>query len=203
MITHIFFDLGSTLYDESACIAKRIDGALSQAGAPPREVFIQKVNELAMMSWQSVKDAAEFFGLAVPPWDSSLERLYPGAAEVLEALSKKYSLGVIANQSAGGEARMAERGIRKFFDTVVLSAEAGVAKPDPEIFRLALRLSGCKAENAAMVGDRADNDIAPAKRLGMKTVWVRQGIFAEARFSCLDEGADYIVYNLRELLGIF
>ena len=203
MITHIFFDLGSTLYDESACIAKRIDGALSQAGAPPREVFIQKINELAMMSWQSVKDAAEFFGLAVPPWDSSLERLYPGAAEVLEALSKKYSLGVIANQSAGGEARMAERGIRKFFDTVVLSAEAGVAKPDPEIFRLALRLSGCKAENAAMIGDRVDNDIAPAKRLGMKTVWVRQGMFAEARFSRLDEGADYIVYNLRELLGIF
>ena len=203
MITHIFFDLGSTLYDESACVAKRIEGVLSQAGAPPREVFIQKVNELAMTSWQFTKAAADFYGLSVPHWDSSLERVYPDAAEVLEALSKKYSLGVIANQSAGAEARMEEHGIRKFFDTVVLSAEAGLAKPDPEIFRLALKLSGCKAENAAMIGDRADNDIAPATRLGMKTVWVRQGIFAEARFSRLDEGADYIVYSLRELLGIF
>ena len=36
-------------------------------------------------------------------------------------------------------------------------------------------MAGCQAENAVMIGDRLDNDIAPAKKLGMKTVWIRQG----------------------------
>lgn len=201
MITHLFFDLGSTLYDESACIEKRIDGALSQEGAPPRDVFMRKVYELSATSWQWVKDAAEFFGLTAPKWDSSLETVYPDAFEVLEALSEKYCLGVIANQSAGAEQRMAERGLRRYFDTVVLSAEAGVAKPDPEIFRLALRIADCKPESAAMIGDRLDNDIVPAAGLGMTTVWIKQGMFCDAaRFGVLP---DYIVKSLREVADIF
>lgn len=33
----------------------------------------------------------------------------------------------------------------------------------------------CKPENAVMIGDRIDNDIVPAKQLGMKTIWIKQG----------------------------
>lgn len=35
--------------------------------------------------------------------------------------------------------------------------------------------SGCWPENAVMVGDRIDNDIVPAKKMGMHTIWVKQG----------------------------
>ena len=70
---------------------------------------------------------------------------------------------------------MEERGIRKYFDILILSAEEGVAKPDPEIFRRALERAGCEPDEAVMIGDRLDNDIIPAAKLGMKTVWVRRG----------------------------
>lgn len=43
------------------------------------------------------------------------------------------------------------------------------------IFEIALARSGCRTENAVMVGDWIDNDIVPAKKMGMRTIWVKQG----------------------------
>ena len=53
-----------------------------------------------------------------------------------------------------------------------------------------------------MVGDRLDNDIIPAKALGMKTVWLKNGL-AKYQSSELGEGfADYQISSLTELLQI-
>lgn len=76
---------------------------------------------------------------------------------------------------------------------MIASAEEGVSKPDPRIFEIALGRADCKAEHAVMIGDRIDNDVVPAKKMGMKTVWIRQGrrwvmavtgTRAAARFHC-------------------
>ena len=202
MIKYIFFDLGSTLIDESACVNARIEAALKDPNAPTREEFMKKVRECAKTGWQFVKDAADFYGIAMPKWDSSLERVYPEAVPTLERLYGKFGLGIIANQSLGAGKRMEERGIRKYFDTVILSAEEGVAKPDSKIFLLALERAGLKPEEAAMVGDRLDNDILPAKALGMTTVWVRQGSFIDEK-SYPENIADYTVGNISEIPSIF
>ena len=53
-----------------------------------------------------------------------------------------------------------------------------------------------------MIGDRVDNDIVPAKKLGMKTVWIKQGFGALQEPLSQSEKADYTVNNLSELLGI-
>lgn len=84
-------------------------------------------------------------------------------------------LGVIANQSLGTSERLENLGVRKYLDLIIASAEEGVSKPDRHIFEIALERSSCKPENAVMIGDRIDNDIVPAKQLGMKTIWVKQG----------------------------
>ncbi|MBR4040277.1 MAG: HAD-IA family hydrolase, partial [Clostridia bacterium] len=60
---------------------------------------------------------------------------------------------------------------RKYIDIVVASAEEGVAKPDKRIFEIALERADCKRSEAAMIGDRLDNDIVPANELGMYTIW--------------------------------
>ncbi len=197
MLTHLFFDVGSTLVDESRCEKARFEAALSQPGSPPREVFEECVRRHILGSGTPIKSAAAEFGLSLPPWDSSLETVFPEAPGVLERLSKRYALGVIANQSAGCEKRLRERGIGKFFRTFTLSAEAGVAKPDPEIFLIALREAGCAPENACMIGDRPDNDIAPAACLGMTTVWVRRGLCAGVDPALAGAEPDFVVDSLQ------
>ena len=113
-------------------------------------------------------------------WPSYLEKLYPGVPELLDKLARKYRLGIIANQKPGTEKRLAEFGIREYFEVIASSGEEGIAKPDPELFRIALRRAGCTPEETAMIGDRPDNDIIPAKGLGMCAVWVKQGIHVRA-----------------------
>ena len=53
-----------------------------------------------------------------------------------------------------------------------------------------------------MIGDRLDNDIAPAKQLGMKTVWVRQGFAKYQSVKNIEEQPDYIINSIAEVLDI-
>lgn len=177
MIKWIFFDLGSTLIDETDCIEFRVAETLKQAGAPSKEEFYRQMEYFSSVNMLPYKDTVKKFGLEKVRWLKELEKLYPESKEVLQALHGRYKLGIIANQSAGTEERLVQFGIRDYFDVVVASAEAGVAKPDKGIFELALSQAGCSAREACMVGDRLDNDITPAAEMGMSTVWVRQGWF--------------------------
>ncbi len=53
-----------------------------------------------------------------------------------------------------------------------LSYRIGLTKPDPLFFRTALTELGVSPQDAIMIGDTYQDDIAPAIALGMKTVWV-------------------------------
>lgn len=90
-----------------------------------------------------------------------------------------------------------------FISICLSSAEVGIEKPDPAIFRLALAHARCKPHRTVMIGDRLDNDIRPARSLGWKTIRVLQGF---ARFQCprdrLDE-ADATIMELAELPSLF
>ena len=66
----------------------------------------------------------------------------------------------------------------------------------------ALDAASCRPENAVMVGDRLDNDIRPAKRLGMRTVRIRKGIAGYAGPAGPEEVPDYSVDSLSELLRV-
>ena len=93
-------------------------------------------------------------------------------------------------------------GLGQYFSVIASSAELGVSKPDSEIFLQALAMADCKPENAVMVGDRLDNDIRPAKELGMKTIQIRKGIAVYANLSCGAEVPDFTVDSLSEILSI-
>jgi len=90
-----------------------------------------------------------------------------------------------------------------FVEACLASAEVGLEKPDPAIFRFALSRAGCSPAEAVMIGDRLDNDIRPARLQGWKTVRILQGF---ARFQSprdqFDE-ADATVAELGELLPLF
>ena len=197
----IFFDLGATLVDESDVYKSRCEYAINQLNIEPEE-FMNRVYEEAKVSPTPIRTAAKAYGVTLPEWDNSMEKLYDAAYGVLSALHGRYKLGIIANQSLGTQERIDKWGIGQFFDVVIASAEAGCAKPDPGIFTMALRKAGCKAEDAVMIGDRLDNDIIPAKKLGMKTVWVRQGYAIYQNIDDESKRPDLIVDTIEELKGL-
>ena len=202
-IKWIFFDLGSTLIDEGDCIEYRIAETLKQSGAPSKEEFYKQMEYFASVNMLSYKDTVKKFGLENVRWVKELEKLYPESREVLQALHGRYKLGIIANQSAGTEERLVQFGIRDYFDVVVASAEAGVAKPDKRIFELALSQAGCSVSEACMVGDRLDNDIAPAAEMGMYTVWVRQSWFGMGNVDLMPFKPNVTVDSISEVAEIF
>lgn len=174
MIRWLFFDLGSTLIDETDCQAEWVRRTVAGTGVS-FEDFEAAYCRFAGQNLDGFNEACKLFGLKKGVWPGELERLYPETEGLLRALAERYSLGVIANQNAGLKKRLESRGIGGYFKVIVGSGDAGTAKPDLEIFRAALGQAGCPPSEAVMIGDRLDNDIAPAQALGMATLWVRQG----------------------------
>ena len=199
-IKWIFFDLGSTLIDESDCVEYRIQELLKQPNAPSRETLERRMIELASQNRLPYKDAAAEFGLETVKWPKHLEKMYEGVQELLEKLIVRYRLGIIANQSMGTEQRLVNYGIRQYFDIILSSAEAGMSKPDLKIFETALDRAECIPKNAYMIGDRLDNDIEPAAQLGMHTIWVKQASFAYGNLNLIRHKPDHIVDRVTDVL---
>lgn len=199
----LFFDIGSTLIDESECYKRRYRKAVTGT-AIRAEDFEEKVIEFSKQNLNGTHEAAKFFGIKLPPWHNEAEKPYTDAESVLKQLTiRGYRLGIIANQSLGTKDRLSSWGLLRYFNLVLASAEEGVSKPDLEIFHRALTAANCLPDNAVMIGDRLDNDIAPAKKIGMKTVWIKQGLGGLASAIHKNEQADYEIEKLSELLTFF
>ena len=200
-IKWIFFDIGSTLVDESVVYERRFK-AISKLANASKEYVFQKAIEFYKNNRKGDLEVINLFGVNMPKWESQYEMLFDDTELCLRVLSSKYKIGIIANQDYGTENRLINFGIRQYIDVIIASAEEGVAKPDKRIFELALNRTNCKAEHAVMIGDRIDNDIIPAKEMGMKTVWIKQGMGKYWKISNDYENADFVIDNLSELLTI-
>ncbi len=85
-----------------------------------------------------------------------------------------FHLGIITNAAdARDVARIIDgRNLRDYFETIVISADLGVRKPDPRIFEVALQRTGSSPETSVMVGDTLGADILGAHRVGMRGIWI-------------------------------
>ncbi len=203
-IEWIFFDIGSTLVDESVAFRKRVEKTVANTNISYDDFYIKMV-EISKHNQNGYHKALEYYGLTMAPWNSDDEFVYPDAEKCLRKLSEKYKIGIIANQIFGSEERLEKIGLLKYINLVVASAEEGVANPDLRIFEIALSKADCKADESVMVGDRLDNDIVPANKIGMKTVWIKQGFGGLAVPKSEDENSDYTIRDLRgleDILGI-
>lgn len=102
------------------------------------------------------------------------QRLMPNALEVLTRFSRQYSLGLLTNGSPRFQrAKLEYSGLGKYFNTVVVSGEHGIGKPDPRIFKIVLDGLGAAPSTAVMVGNSLERDIQGARRAGVRSVWLR------------------------------
>jgi HAD superfamily hydrolase (TIGR01549 family) len=216
-IRWLFFDLGNTLVSEETATEarlRRVVGGFERHGRRCSIEDIRSALERASAEFAPRLLTAAIAKLTDDPdlrravetshsYPKELEALYEGAGQVLRALSQHYRIGVIANQSTGTKQRLNNWGLMPLISICLASAELGLEKPDPAIFRLALSRAECAPEEAVMIGDRLDNDIRPARLQGWKTIRVLQGF---ARFQApRDEfdQADATVARLTELLPLF
>lgn len=200
-IEWIFFDVGSTIVDEHLAYEHRMREIADLANTAYSNIY-----ETAMEFYKQNKkgdlETAKLLGVELPKWHKEDEMLYGDASKCLEILSSRYKIGIIANQSLGTKERLEQHGVLQYIDLVIASAEEGVAKPDKKIFAIALERSNCKSYNAVMIGDRIDNDIIPAKLLGMHTIWIKQGFGQYWNITKEVEKADYVVHRLMEICNI-
>jgi HAD superfamily hydrolase (TIGR01509 family) len=92
----------------------------------------------------------------------------PGAIEALEQLrGRGLDLAVVSNWDVGLPEHLERIGADRLFSAVVTSAEAGAAKPDPKVFRLALERLAVEPARALHVGDE-DEDEQGAAAVGMR-----------------------------------
>jgi len=102
-------------------------------------------------------------------WD-----LYPEVSEVLETLRGRFDLAVISNFDGRLRMIFEHLGVSRFFSHVFLSSELGADKPDPEIYRRALKLSSASPLTTLHVGDDPVRDWEGAAATGLSVFRVQR-----------------------------
>lgn len=105
--------------------------------------------------------------------DPEVWRFYEDVESGLRELrARGLKIGIVSNWDTRLKKISDGLGLTKLVDFLVISAEAGVRKPDPEIFRLALRHAGVKPDDALHVGDLLEEDVEGARRAGIRPVLI-------------------------------
>lgn len=130
---------------------------------------------------------------------SSKPGLVEGARELMDYLrAKGYRMHMCSNGFHEVQYKKLHAcGLEGFFQTIILSEDAGFNKPAPEFFDYALRLSGAQRETTLMIGDNFQTDILGAKNVGLDTAWFNRFPDFPA-----PESVSYEVTSLRELMDV-
>ncbi len=152
-------------------------------------------DELLREEWRWIVERT--FGDVVPPnrMSALFEDLYarfasadawdvaPNARANLSYLrTKGVRLGVFSNWDSRLARTLEELDLASAFDFQVVSHAVGVEKPHPDMFRVALDRGGGPPSATVVVGDSYEADIAAARALGLRTIWMTK--------SAPDGGAD-------------
>jgi putative hydrolase of the HAD superfamily len=98
-------------------------------------------------------------------------RVFPDVKETLLNLKKMgFRLGVISNWDSRLIPLLKTMDLSRFFDKIVVSSQAGMAKPDPAIFKEAARRVECRDEECLHVGDSVEEDYLAALGAGFSAV---------------------------------
>ncbi len=198
-ITDIFFDLDHTLWDFDTNSFLAFDKIFkSQYPTIDSNFFIEiyapinqacwklyQVDEITHdeLRYQRLKQTFDLMNYSIS--DGAIDKiatdyitflpdnnqLFKGAIEVLEYLKPKYHLHIITNGFAEvQDKKIANSGLKKYFNTITNSEMAGVKKPHPSIFNHALILAETNIKQSIMIGDSIDADVQGALDFGMEAI---------------------------------
>ena len=195
-ISHIIFDLDDTLcnYSQAKDNALRACFALIEKQVNMKQllqIYFSIEPELfrlftrGMISrerYQIGRFYIPLFLLRISPTDSlakKMNNLYVSIANTnislfddvedgLKYLQKRYQLSLLTNGPSDGQRKKINTlDIGKYFHNIFISEEIGIAKPDPKVFIYVLKTIQSDPQHVSMVGDSLQDDIQPAKGIGL------------------------------------
>jgi len=216
----VLFDLDDTLHDRSKTLSKFIDifikkyaytmdyASISRIkdiiceidfhGYKPREeMFNELQNRVSWKIKPDISDLLSFWNSEFPKCAEPAKNLY----SVLEyILSINIKMGIVTNgYSEIQNIKIDKLDLRKYMETIIISEEVGVRKPDSEIFDIALSRINSTKEKTLFIGDNPANDIKGAIDAGLMTVWLSYGkMWSEENYT-----PKYIVKEIHEIIELF
>ncbi|MCC7202266.1 MAG: HAD family phosphatase [Nitrospirae bacterium] len=187
MIKLIIFDLGKVILDFSFAsvaegLASASDDALYRDPANIADYLLKHGNDIAVMYETGRISSREFFNsiknsFALDLSFDQFKRIWSdifreneGVAALIEKLKRDFSLFLLSNTNELHFEFISKNfPIVHRFDTWILSYEAGVMKPDPQIYRIALDKAGVSAEEAIFIDDTKGH-VLGAHGLGINAV---------------------------------
>ncbi len=131
--------------------------------------------------------------------EDSMRQLAQSAA-LLSRLQERYRIGIVSNFYGNIQAVCDEAGLTPWITVAVDSTVVGCKKPDPRIFQAALDPLGASPAEAVFVGDSFRRDMAGARAMGMRHVWLRPETAAGNGDPCCPE--DHVIARLADLQGL-
>ena len=197
MLTHIFFDLDNTLLDFDRGEAHALSRAFRQFGIDPTPAVLARYHDINLRQWELLEEGKLtkdqvltrrfdllFAELGVSCVSQAVCDLYesflaeehdfvPGALELLETRSHRYSLHLATNgASAVQRRRLADAGILTYFQNIFISEEVGFHKPSPAFFLACFAaIPGFDHASALMVGGSLTSEIRGGRNAGLRTCW--------------------------------
>jgi len=123
-------------------------------------------------------------------------RPFPDTHAFLEECknSKKY---ILTNGFADIQIKKIHHcGFYEKFDGIFISGNYGIGKPDTKYFQIVLNSTGAEIKSTVMIGNSLFSDIAGAKNMGMKTIWIKEKVIPESEKNITPDAA---VTNLAEV----
>jgi putative hydrolase of the HAD superfamily len=217
VIRALLIDLDDTLYDERSYVLSGFRAVAAEiARAHPAlnatKLHADMVTELDANGRGRVFDAA-LARAGITPGPSRIAelvevyrnhrpalRFWPGVAQTLADLRRDYRLAIITDGLGVMQRnKAAALGLAERVETIVYCWELNAPKPDPAGYVLALRQLGAGVDEAVVIGDRPDHDMAAAAALGCRSIRVRAG-----RYAAVDGGepAGAVVADFTQTPGV-
>ncbi|MBX0357028.1 HAD family hydrolase [Halobacillus sp. Nhm2S1] len=212
MIQAVIFDLDRTLLDRDASVEHFINHQYDRyklsLESVSKEVFTSRFIELDQGGYRPKDQVYQQLMVELDLEKQVEEELYQdyndsfqryctpfqGLHEVLLQLrSSKLRLGMITNGNGRFQMdNILALGIQPFFETILISEWEGVKKPDPTIFKRAIKRMNLCSDACVYVGDHLEKDVRAAEDIGMTAIWKkgRQDENSSVRYS---------IYHLNEL----
>ncbi|TDP97754.1 putative hydrolase of the HAD superfamily [Labedaea rhizosphaerae] len=191
----VCLDIDDTLIDFTASARTALHGMIGRDDLWPRwqqltDEFVRRVvaGDLDYQQMRCARTKAFFADLGNHLADDEVDAmeqrrlsemnrawtLFEDALPCLDWL-RAAGLAIAAVTNASGphqHAKLADTGLTRFFDAVLIAGECGVAKPDPGIFHAACAQLGTTPATTAHVGDRCDVDAHGARNAGLHGIWL-------------------------------